>query len=89
MTAQLSLDCFFKSSDLLPHPKGSLSTVIPSSAIASANKEVVKGMQQSSNKKYVVQRMGKCQSQSKKSTHATAPLSKLHCAPVQELMGTN
>ena len=67
MAAQLSLDHFLKSSNVLPHLKGSLSSVIPSEAIASANKEIIKAMRQSRHKN-VAHIIGKCQSQGKKST---------------------
>ena len=40
----MSIRRFFKPVDGLPDPKGSLSGVIPSAAIASANREVQKVM---------------------------------------------
>ena len=45
----MSLRQYFKSRDGLPDPKGSLSSRLPSLAIASANREVQKVLEKSQN----------------------------------------
>ena len=44
MAIQLSLNRFVTSSNSLPNPKGTLTGVMPSTAIASANKEIMKAI---------------------------------------------
>ena len=51
--ATMSIRRFFKPVDGLPDPKGSLSGVIPSPAIASANREVDSGKKRGPYEKYL------------------------------------